>query len=338
MSAMAESVVHVVVNNTMGAAFIGVIIAACLYGVSCVQTWYYYNQYQEDAWYIKFLVGTVWFFDTIHQALISHTVYWYVVSNFYNTDQQNRLVSILLEVLFNGFIGLLVQAFLTFRVWRLSSRNVTLTVVSGALALATFGCSAAFTIESLRLETWNDLVHLRGLSMSVNILGAAADVFIAACLFYYLRRSRTGFKRSDTMISKLILFSVSTGLMTSVCAIASLISILAWSTTLIYVAFYFSLGRLYSNSVLATLNARRDIRGISDDDTGDMTLSLNTFKTGRPQFANAPRQTNISIKIDTTKELVRDGEGTDSAVTEKSERAYPSNELQHDIESISLNH
>ncbi len=31
--------------------------------------------------------------------------------------------------------------------------------------------------------------------MSVNILGAAADVFIAACLFYYLRRSRTGFKR-----------------------------------------------------------------------------------------------------------------------------------------------
>lgn len=42
------------------------------------------------------------------------------------------------------------------------------------------------------------------LSMTVNVLGAVADVIIAAGLFFYLHRSRTGFKKSDTMISKLV--------------------------------------------------------------------------------------------------------------------------------------
>ncbi|KAK0206186.1 hypothetical protein DFS33DRAFT_1312903, partial [Desarmillaria ectypa] len=334
----------------MGAAFIGVIIAACLYGgnkmffgslggrlidftVSCVQTWYYFNQYPDDVWYIKSLVAIVWLFDSIHQALISHTVYYYVVTNFSNPAELENLVwSILLEVLFNGFIGFLVQSFLTMRVWRLSNEKVPLTAVIAALVLAEFGCSVAFTIQSMKLSTWADLTHMRGLSMTVNVVGAVSDVLIAASLFYFLHRSRTGFKQSNTMISKLILFSVSTGLMTSICAVASLISILIWGKTLIYVAFYFSLGRLYSNSVLATLNARKDIRGLSEaGDTGDLTQthSLNTFRTVLPRFAaTAPRQTNISIKIDTTQECVRDdiGEELDSAVTEKSEKSFKDSE------------
>ncbi|KAF5393735.1 hypothetical protein D9757_000328 [Collybiopsis confluens] len=165
---------------------------------------------------------------------------------------------------------------------------------------------------SLRLVTWQDLSKLKGLSMTVNVLGAVADVAIAAGLFYFLQRSRTGFKKSDTMISKLIMFSVSTGLLTSVCAVASLLSILIWGKTLIYVAFYFSLGRLYSNSLLATLNARKSIRGLTDEPGGgEASFSLQTFtnklsRSTRKNMALAtnPRQTNISIKVDTTQELV----------------------------------
>ncbi|KAJ7591424.1 hypothetical protein C8J56DRAFT_562734 [Mycena floridula] len=242
---MADISTRVAVDNTMGAAFVGVICAAGLYGVSCVQTWYYFNRYPNDAWYIKLLVATVWFFDTIHQGLISHTVYWYVVTNYSNPEKLNDLVwSILLEVLFNGLVGFLVQSFLTLRVYRLSGESRFLTAVVGSLVFAEFACSVVFTLRSLKLVTWADLGELKGLSMTVNVLGAVSDVGIAASLFYFLQNSRTGFKKSDTMISKLILFTVSTGLLTSICAIASLISILIWGQTLIYVAFYFSLGRL----------------------------------------------------------------------------------------------
>ncbi|KAG2013376.1 hypothetical protein CC2G_010295 [Coprinopsis cinerea AmutBmut pab1-1] len=318
MSALQD---RLVVDNTMGASMIGVICASVLYGVSCVQTWYYFNHYRKDVWYIKSLVGAVWMFDTIHQILISHTVYYYVITNYNNPSILNRLVwSILLEVLFNGFIGLLVQGFLTLRVWKLSDENIPLTVVISLLVLAEFACSAAFTVESLKLRTWEDLGSLKGLSISVNIIGVVADVVIAGALFYFLQRSRTGFKKSDSMISRLILFTVSTGFLTSLCAIGSLVSILAWGQTLIYVAFYFSIGRLYSNSVLATLNARKSIRGLGED-SDELSFSLQSFPKSGSRPLTSSRPTNISIKIDTMQEFPATESQTqepESAVTDGS--------------------
>jgi len=179
-----------------------------------------------------------------------------------------------------------------------------LTIVVTALVLAGFGCSVAFTVRSMKLQTWDDLKELKGLSMAVNLIGVVADVLIAAALFYFLRRSRTGFKKSDTMISRLIMFTVSTGFLTSICAIASLVSILVWGQTLIYVAFYFSLGRLYSNSLLATLNARQSIRGLGED-SDDLSFSLQDISK-RQRTNNSMKSTNISIKIDTMNEFLRD--------------------------------
>ncbi|KAF8974326.1 hypothetical protein BDZ97DRAFT_12638 [Flammula alnicola] len=261
---MAELAVPMHVDNTMGAAYIGVVAAGILYGVSFVQAWYYFIKYQQDVWYIKALVGAIWVFETIHQALISHTVYHYIITNYNNPRTLNDIVwSILLEVLFNGLIGLLVQGFLTLRVWRLSGNNVPLTVVLGCLVLACFSCSVAFTAQSMQLQTWVQLEQLKGLSMAVNLLGAVTDILIAAALFVFLHRSRTGFKKSDTMISRLIAFTVSTG------------------HTLIYVAFYFCLGRLYSNSVLATLNARQIIRGLGEN-SDELSFSLQSIsKSGQ---------------------------------------------------------
>jgi len=66
----------------------------------------------------------------------------------------------------------------------------------------------------MQLVTWVDLTRLKvrgtlqkypdmrleslfhkGLSMTVNVLGAVTDVVIAAGLFFFLHRSRTGFKK-----------------------------------------------------------------------------------------------------------------------------------------------
>ncbi|KAJ7477077.1 hypothetical protein B0H11DRAFT_2234558 [Mycena galericulata] len=340
------------IDNTMGSALLGVIGAAGLYGVSCVQTWYYFNRYGgTDLWYIKALVGLVFAFDSIHQALISHTVYWYVITNYSHPEALSRLVwyehdpkfftsflhatsqehfigslvqcssstssyVLLSNLNLKGLIGLIVQSFLTMRVWRLSNKNIALTAVTASLVLAEFGCSVAFTIQSLQLQTWTELRKLRGLSMSVNVLGAVADFVISLILVFYLRRSRTGFKKSDHMITKLIFFSVSTGALTSVCAIASLVSILLWGHTLIYVAFYFSLGRLYFNSVLATLNARHEFRAATDNPE-DLTFSLQTFS--KPRNMSSVRRPTISIKIDTTHEVEAEQESEKSCNTEKSQ-------------------
>ncbi|KAG9224285.1 hypothetical protein CCMSSC00406_0004784 [Pleurotus cornucopiae] len=256
------------IDDTFGAAFVGVIVAAVLHGVSCAQAWYYFT-HQNDKWLVKTLVSFVMLFDTIHQVLISHTVYTYLVSNYNNQEQLKYLVwSVLVEVLFNGFTAFLVQSFLARRVWQLSGRNIWLTGLVAFLVLSEFGCVLAFAALSLRFTTYEQLGTLKELSITVNALGAAGDVVIAFALCVLLHRSRTGFQRSDSMINKLIIFAVNTGVLTSLCAIASLISasprlIAVAPDTFLYIAFFFCLGRLYSNSLLATLNARKMIRAAS---------------------------------------------------------------------------
>ncbi|KAF7979920.1 hypothetical protein HWV62_40328 [Athelia sp. TMB] len=287
-------------DNTMGATLIGVIVAAALWGVACVQVYVYYSTYPKDPWHLKTLVAAVLISDTVHQILISHSIYTYLVTNFGNDVELGNIVwSILVEVLFSGITGLLVQSFLAFRVYKFSNRNVYITGLVALLVIGEFN----YTIKAFHIKTYVALTALKGPSMTINAIGAAGDVLIALVLCTMLQKSRTGFKRSDTMITKLILFSVNTGLLTSICAVASLVSILAAPTTFIYIAFFFNM--VYSNTLMATLNARRAIRtgGTSDE---VMSISLNGARSAIAMTPSATASRNLAVRVDTHRELTRD--------------------------------
>jgi hypothetical protein len=111
----------------MGAYLIGVVIASVLYGCTCVLTWYYYTHYPSDRWYIKLLVASIFVSDTGHQVLITHLVYTYLVTYFGDWAELNNVVSLVIEVFFNGFTAFVVQSFLAMRVYRLSNKNVLVT-------------------------------------------------------------------------------------------------------------------------------------------------------------------------------------------------------------------
>ncbi|EDR01859.1 uncharacterized protein LACBIDRAFT_310382 [Laccaria bicolor S238N-H82] len=288
------------------------IIFADITLVSCVQAWYYFT-HQNDRWHLKLLVSAVMMFDTAHQALIMNTVYAYVISNWGNMSILGELVpTLLIEVLFNGLTAFLVQSFLATRIWHLSNRNIWITGLISFLVLGEFGCILAYTAISLQYKTFVQLTELKTLSITVNVLAAAGDVLIAGTLCTILHFSRTGFHRTDTIINKLIIFSVNTGLITSLCAIASLVSILAAGQTFIYIAFFFCMGRLYTNSLLATLNARKGIRQASDamhstNPSESHAVSLNPLSGLNPNtVSNGKQQANISIKIDTQTEFATD--------------------------------
>ncbi|KAL1659300.1 hypothetical protein GGG16DRAFT_110514 [Schizophyllum commune] len=305
-----SAAIQLALHDTMGAAFIGCIIAGLLHGVSIVQTWYYFTHHR-DAWHTVSLVTAVLFFDTVHQALISYTVYYYVIANYGSAVTIGELVwSLLVEVYFNGFTGFLVQGFLALRIWRLSNKNVWLTSIVCVFIFAEFCCCLIFASLSLHLNTFAELAELQGLSVSVNALAAAGDVLIAIILCTLLHRSRTGFSRSDTIINKLIIFAVNTGMLTSLCAVGSLISITVAGNTFWYIAFFFCMGRLYTNSLLATLNARKAIRSSADGAYSSEDNNVSIFSKGMMSMGSRhrPTTTNISIKIDTTKEVDTDVE------------------------------
>ncbi|KAK7444081.1 hypothetical protein VKT23_015479 [Stygiomarasmius scandens] len=107
------------------------------------------------------------------------------------------------------------------------------------------------------LNTYQELKQLRALSMTVNCLTALGDVVLSVSICWMLMASRTGFAWSNKLINRLVLFSINTGSLTALCACCSLLFILVLPNTFWYFAFYFVISRFYSNSLLATLNARR---------------------------------------------------------------------------------
>ncbi|KAJ3526363.1 hypothetical protein NMY22_g10198 [Coprinellus aureogranulatus] len=326
-----------VLDNTLGAAFVGMVAAATLHGVSCVQALYYYT-HQTDKWPIKTLVAAVMLFDTVHQALITHTVYTYVVTNWGNPNILGALTwSIVVRahpyqsqsLSVSSTSSKIAPCFATpdrSLIQRIdgasrpelldhacmeANKNIILTGLASLLVVAEFVCIVVFTGIAMTYQTFLELAQLETLSRVVNALAAAGDVLIAACLCVMLHRSRTGFTRSDTMINKLIMFAVNTGVLTSVCAICSLIAITVAGDTFIYIAFFFCIGRLYTNSLLATLNARKMIRGAADPihTTSDFSYSLREMpKNGTVGSLPSKKNThqNISIKIDTTQEFATD--------------------------------
>ncbi|KDQ24897.1 hypothetical protein PLEOSDRAFT_32935, partial [Pleurotus ostreatus PC15] len=93
-------------------------------------------------------------------------------------------------------------------------------------------------------------------------LGSAvfADVFIAATLCFFLSTRRTGFKSTDNLVNTMMVYSINTGLLTSVCAMACFITYAIWPQDFVFIGIYFTLSKLYLNSLLATLNARTLMR------------------------------------------------------------------------------
>ncbi|KAF9024320.1 hypothetical protein BDZ89DRAFT_1136091 [Hymenopellis radicata] len=58
---------------------------------------------------------------------------------------------------------------------------------------------------------------------------------------------KAALSNSRRVIKMRIIYSISAGLITMLCTIASLVSILAWGHTFIYITFFFCIGRLYFN-------------------------------------------------------------------------------------------
>ncbi|KAJ7886032.1 hypothetical protein B0H13DRAFT_2343050 [Mycena leptocephala] len=357
------SVSHLL-DKTLGVGFIGVVVAAGLTEVSYASEHHFVN-----SKFYSFLCSSLVVlhaskrqmafeaarsFDSLSNtpdssALISHTVYTYLVTHY--NDGRNSLTfvsrSLLVEVLFNGLTALLVQSFLTIRIWRLSNGNKWLTGAASLLVLGEFGISkrnspvsrvndldaspkvaslpfddqptslfrklrASSSLHhldaffSLHLHTFAQLSELKALSITVNALAAAGDIGYYDSEANYVCDQHWGrHKVGSFALSEFSTDSV----LVSLCAIGSLVSIAVAGKTFIYILFFFCMGRLYCNSLLATLNARKFIRGAADGihtTSENLSLSLREFQPKNTSLSMASKRPNISIKIDTTQEFNRD--------------------------------
>jgi len=128
------------IDNTLGAVFLGNLTAAILYGVTCVQTFIYFQTYPKDAVSLKATVFFLWICDSVHLALITHGVYFYAVTNFANpAPLQVPTVSIMVSMAMTAISDVTIKYIFAHRVWKLSGGNVPLAISIALTSLLAFG-------------------------------------------------------------------------------------------------------------------------------------------------------------------------------------------------------
>jgi len=250
-----------VLDPTYGAMLIGLLFATFFQGVLTVQAYIYYESFPNDTRRMKLLVAGVWLLDVLHLVLISDAAYHYLVSewgNFpalaYSTQELD------LHLVIVGLATIVCQSFFLQRIWVFSGKNVWITGSLTAGCLTTLGLDVSMSIQISKVPLVSSFGNFTNEVIAVFSIGAGVDLAMALILAYYLRRGKSGFEKTNTLVSRVIQYTVATGLATSLLALACLIAYLARPNTFIFIAMHFSLGRMYTNALLATLNSRRSLR------------------------------------------------------------------------------
>lgn len=260
--------VQTTIDNTFGAAFVGVIASSFVFGIFSMQCYVYYDRYRLDRRFYKILVAVLWLLEAGHSVCSWHFFYHYVIEEWGKSlaiVTQPIIWTLAVQVVVSALVGTIVKSCFAMRVWRFSGRNVWITAAIVLSTLVQLGFSFWFTVAGLELPSLADLDSIFTVAIVALGLGVLTDVLTAAAISWYLRKLKTGYKNSDTLVNKLIAYAINTGLLTGVFSIATLVTYGTMPNNFIFISLYFVLSKLYANSFLATLNTRLVLKGRGTD-------------------------------------------------------------------------
>ncbi|KAI0648720.1 hypothetical protein C8Q79DRAFT_466210 [Trametes meyenii] len=246
-------------DNSFGAMLLGTSFGLMLYGLTVHQTYRYFRLYPRDTNLFKGIVLAILTMETLHSLIWMIACYHFLVTNYANAS------SLLtghwqLNVAITGASNLICQGFYARRVYMLGTKNRWIVVVAVLTMTACLGFDVAASVEAFKLS----LEDFPRFSVSWLVSAAygcavATDVLLTGALIRVLLRSRTGFKRTDLTLDTLIVYSINTGLLTSVTGLLVFVFALILPGNYIYAGISIVNAKLYANSVLAVLNSRRSL-------------------------------------------------------------------------------
>ncbi|KAJ7253622.1 hypothetical protein C8J57DRAFT_1348636, partial [Mycena rebaudengoi] len=257
-------------GQTYGAMLIGGVFATFFQGILTVQVYVYYEAFPNDLRILKALVASIWILDTTHLILISQSVYHYLITSWGNDAAlMVSITSLNIHLLFVSGATILCQAFFLFRIWLLSKKSWLLTGLLAAACLTSFGFHIAISASLSLAPTVHAFSLKRSVTIVVFSIGALGDTAIAALLVFYLRTGewKSNYKSTTSVINRVIQYTVGTGASTSLVAVAIVVAHEVAPDGFIHIAIHFSLGRMYTNALLAALNSRKLSRNTLSGDS-----------------------------------------------------------------------
>ncbi|KAH9981562.1 hypothetical protein BJV74DRAFT_83060 [Russula compacta] len=307
------------IGNTYGAYFIGLILKSILYGVSIAQTWTYFCSREcrrKDSTVIRGFIASITVLNTLHVAFSAYLLYWYLIQNFgdvenlgvdhwwvdsfwwmrplidliacpgrwrFKSPSMYTLLSLIrldnsLQITID-FFGLYDTTILCEADSYHKQQYCPCNNYCG-LAVFDFGTGIVFIVREHMLKRYSR----ESSSIYLSYIGMGGfellDTLIAVSMCWCLYRRRTGYGRTDTIITILMIYIISSGMLTSILGSATVISFIAAPTTLINQVFYLPFGTCYVNCLLALMNNRDLIlKGSVTDNVNSDSLRPQTVPT-----------------------------------------------------------
>ncbi|KZT20690.1 hypothetical protein NEOLEDRAFT_1140395 [Neolentinus lepideus HHB14362 ss-1] len=160
-----------------------------LYGVTWSQAIVYYRHYWDDKMVLKLLI------DTVHEALITHVLWFYLISKADSAACLNGSWSLTAQAIPSDLDLFIVRCFYIVRVWKLGGRKSTLLVFIPAVLALIFGI--LFMQEFARFLALSNFTghgsrhRLLEIFLSVGTAcDLTSDVGVTANMYYLLYKAR----------------------------------------------------------------------------------------------------------------------------------------------------
>ncbi|KAF8312593.1 uncharacterized protein EI90DRAFT_3022949 [Cantharellus anzutake] len=241
------------IDGCVGVVLIAATLSACIFGVLNVQAFHYFSRFPNDPTWLKVTVSLVCIVQLLRPSSQDFTV------GTTGSSWEIALMSYILEPI----IALVVQLFFARRTWRLNRRTWFMGMVIVLVALLSFALGEFACITTFRLRLFSEYERYKYQVTVWLFSSAACDVMITATVCWVLWASKTGFSETDHFISRMIVWVINTAALTSTVAILDAVTFLAYPNELIHVGLNYLLAKLYTSTLLASLNRRRSQVGLT---------------------------------------------------------------------------
>ncbi|KAI0742288.1 hypothetical protein C8Q80DRAFT_898664 [Daedaleopsis nitida] len=299
-----------------GPPLLGYFFAWGLQGVLSLQTYFYYLYFPKDRLGLKTLVYSMLVVEWVHTGLVTSTAFEVYGNRFGDLDSLTAVHNLWFSsAIMSSVIAGIVQCYYARRLWLLSrSKPLVVLILALALVQTALGLAGGITLHVLNFNA-SELAIDKVLAAAGYIVATVDDVIIAIAMAYFLLRSKSGIKKSDAMLNRLARLMIETGALTSVVSLLTSVMMLhgavsrraiAWhvsqltcplsefpKNTLLFYCPALVLPKLYSNTLLMSLNNRAFLRVGDTVDTDTSTSDTRVLQS----VAFAPNNTTETYNL-----------------------------------------
>ncbi|KAI0788124.1 hypothetical protein C8Q74DRAFT_1366887 [Fomes fomentarius] len=278
-------------DNTYGAILLGSNISLILYGFNIHQAYRYLRQFPNDSRFVKFIVWITLALETMNSAFAMHITYNHLVTNYFNPIELTFASWALDSMPIAAGLSIITsQCFFVRRVYKIGGKLKRVAWLAVFLLVVEFAFCIAATVEAFvqpSFQAYAKVTWVISAGFGAFIL---TDGILTVSLILALHRSRTGIKSTDSLIDLIVLYAVTTGLLTTIANLVALFfNALTPPDNFIYVGVNIVAAKICVTSLFTALNARiglsKHAASATIYGTGRIvTRNMNDIRTMEPEM------------------------------------------------------